>query len=186
MPSTAGFVYIIESPSANDILEERTEGKALSEFLRLAQIPYHYNLVTNQETFYISLGKRLVNIWQHFNIPPILHFSMHGSNEGVVLTDDTSISWVNLWTLLEPLNKLMEGGLLICMSSCFGSFGYQMAISENQEMPFWALVGNNYSVSWSDAAVAYFTFYHLFFKGISVEDCVMRMKIASDDNDFEV
>lgn len=42
---TAGFVHIIESPSANDILEERTEGKALGEFLRLAKIPYCYNLV---------------------------------------------------------------------------------------------------------------------------------------------
>lgn len=85
-----------------------------------------------------------------------------------------------------PLNNAMQGGLLICMSSCFGGAGCRMAVHEGTDQPFWALVGNTESASWHDAAVAYVTFYHLFFKGFSVVECVERMKSASNDSNFIV
>jgi hypothetical protein len=180
-----GFVHIIESPSANDILDGRTEGSALSEILNLAKIPHSYNLVTNLETFSLALSTRLLEAFNIWKLPPILHLSMHGDEQGVGLTNDTALSWDNLRELLAPLNNEMGGGLLICMSSCFGSNGIKMAMHESTDQPFWALVGNNSSVSWEDAAVAYVTFYHLFFKGIPVAQCVERMKWASNDDRFE-
>jgi len=61
-----------------------------------------------------------------------------------------------------------------------------MAMHEEKDYPFWALVGNSQSALWSDAAVAYITFYHLFFKGIAVEQCVDRMRVASGDDNFMV
>ncbi|MBD2741555.1 hypothetical protein [Coleofasciculus sp. FACHB-1120] len=181
-----GFVYIIESPSARDLLDGRTEGRALSEVLSLAEIPHWYSLVTTQETFDTALNKRLVEAWEHFRQPPILHLSMHGNNVGVALTNDTFLLWAELRELLIPLTNFMEGGLLICMSSCFGSFGRLMAMHEDADYPFRALVGNNSSVSWSDAAVAYVTFYHLLFKGMSIEQCVERMILASGNDKFDV
>ena len=181
-----GFVHIIESPSANDLLDGRTEGRALSEILSLAKIPHFYSLATSWETFNTALDTRLIKAYDHFQQPPILHLSMHGDQEGVGLTDNTFISWAELQELLTPLTNAMQGGLLICMSSCFGSSGCRMAMHEGTAQPFWALVGNNYSVSWEDAAVAYVTFYHLLFKGIPVEQCVDRMKSASNDHNFEV
>ena len=186
MTIQSGFVHIIESPSADDLLDGRTEGRALSEVLNLAKIPYCYNLAINLETFNAAVDTRLIEAFEYFNQPPILHLSMHGNQEGVVLTDNTFISWANLQTLLAPLTNAMEGGLLICMSSCFGSTGCLMATHRDADQPFWALVGNNRSVSWEDAAVAYVTFYHLFFKGIPVEECVERMKLASNDDNFGV
>ncbi|MEG3876701.1 hypothetical protein QT972_04850 [Microcoleus sp. herbarium7] len=186
MTIQSGFVHIIESPSADDLLDGRTEGRALSEVLNLAKIPYCYNLAINLETFNAALDTRLIEAFEYFKQPPILHLSMHGNQDGVVLTDNTFISWANLQTLLAPLTNAMEGGLLICMSSCFGSTGCLMAMHRDADQPFWALVGNNNSVSWEDAAVAYVTFYHLFFKGIPVEECVERMKLASNDHNFVV
>jgi hypothetical protein len=186
MNMQSAFVHIIESPSANDLLDGRTEGRSLSEILNLAGTPYCYNLVTNLETFDIALNKRLLDAFKKgkCQLAPILHLSMHGDENGIALTDDTVLSWDNLRELLTPLNNEMEGGLLICISSCFGSNGIKMAMHDTDQ-PFWALVGNNSSVSWEDAAVAYVTFYHLFFKGILVEQCVERMKWASNDNRFD-
>lgn len=60
-----------------------------------------------------------------------------------------------------------------------------MAMHEEESQPFWALVGNTQAAAWSDAAVGYISFYHNFFKGIPVETCVDRMKVASGDDNFE-
>ena len=181
---TQGFVYVIESPADTDLLDGRTEGRSLCEALRLANIPHWYSLVTTSKTFEDSLGSRLSEALSRFNKPPILHLSMHGNNEGVALTNDEFLTWENLRRSLTPLTNAMAGGLLICMSSCFGGAGCRMAMHEEKDHPFWALVGNSGSALWSDAAVAYITFYHLFFKGIPVEQCVERMCNASGDNNF--
>lgn len=187
--TTSLFVYIIESPSAEDLLEERAEGRVLSEMLDLAGIPYSYNLVTNAETWNIALGSRLQDAYNDYpGRVPILHLSMHGNDDksGVVLTDNTVFLWNQLKKELTPLNNQMEGSLLICMSSCFGAYGRRMAQDNSTDYPFYALVGSNNEVYWEDAAVAYITFYHLLFKGISIDDCVDKMKLASHNNDFGV
>lgn len=181
-----GFVYVIESPSDDDLLDGRTEGRSLCEALRLAEIPHWYSLVTTSKTFEESIGRRLSEALSRFNQPPIIHLSMHGNNDGVALTNGEFLSWENLRRSLAPLTNAMNGGLLICMSSCFGSSGCRMAMHEENDQPFWALVGNATSALWADAGVAYITFYHLFFKDIPVEQCVERMRLASGDNNFMV
>lgn len=181
-----GFVHIIESPSPGDLLDGRTEGRALSEALRLADIPHCYNLATNKESLRGALGERLVQAWKHFNQPPILHLSMHGNTEGVALTSEEFISWHDLRGELLPLLEAMQGALLITMSACGGGAAFRMAMYDDDKVPFWALVGNAADVVWSDAAVAYIAFFHLFFKGRTVEACVEGMRSASGNPTFLV
>ena len=180
-----GFVYVIESPSDADLLDGRTEGRSLCEALRLAEIPRWYSLVTTSKTFEESIGGRLSEALSQRRLPPIIHLSMHGNNDGIGLTNGDFISWEDLRKLLAPLTNAMNGGLLICMSSCFGSAGCRMAMHEDSDQPFWALVGNKASAVWADAGVAYITFYHLFFKNFPVEECVNRMRLASGDPNFD-
>ena len=61
-----------------------------------------------------------------------------------------------------------------------------MAMYEDDQEPFWALVGNTANTAWADAAVGYITFYHLFFKGQDVFTCVNAMQVASADSNFVV
>lgn len=179
-----GFVHIVESPSAKELLDGRTEGRVLGEALALAGIPHCYSLVTNTVTLREALHDRLVVAWRAHGEPPILHRSLHGNSKGVALTDDTFITWEDLGAELTPPMKAMEGGLLTCMSSCFGSSGCRMAMHTRKDKVFWALVGNRARLSLRDSAVAYVTFYHLFFKGLSLEECVTRMRLASANADF--
>lgn len=179
-----GFVHIIESPSSIDLLEDRTEGRSLREALALAGICHWYSLATDGDTLLRALGERLVQAWQYHQLPPIVHFSMHGDQNGVALTSGDALSWHQLRRILLPLTRAMQGGLLICMSSCLGSLGCRMAMYTDNEPPFWALVGNSGSPSWADAAVGYITFYHLFFKGVPLQMCVDSMKVASGDQNF--
>jgi hypothetical protein len=155
--------------------------------LGLAGIQYCYNLATTRDSLTAAIGTRLVNAWQGFNRPPILHLSMHGNQRGVALTDGDFLTWHELRTLLLPLLRVQNGGLLICMSCCQGGSGVQMAMyEEDQEPAFWALVGSTRDAHLHDSAVAYITFYHLFFKDKSVIDCVEAMKVASGDTNFAI
>jgi hypothetical protein len=181
------FVHIIESPSAADLLTDQIEGRALCGALQIARIPHRYNLASNLETFRLALSERLIQAIHEFESDrrkPILHLSMHGNEQGVGLTDSSFLSWSDLQRELQPLLNAMQGGLLICMSSCFGSSGCRIAMHDSKDHPFWALVGNSSSVEWSDAAIAYITFYHHFFKGRDIDHCVMNMRVASGDNNF--
>lgn len=181
-----GFVYIIESPSKYDILDRRVEGDMLSEAFDLIGIPYSYSLIVDKETLVEALSSRLVDACSHhYPQVPILHFSLHGDKDNIGLTSDESLSWHDLRHLLLPLKRWMQGGLIICMSSCFGFSGCRMAMYNDNEPSFYALVGNTHSTTWADSAVAYINFYHRLFKGASVEESVMAMRSGSGDNNFD-
>lgn len=179
-----GFVHIIESPSGIDLLDGRTEGRVLSEALRVAGIPHCYNLASDKQMLLEALGNRLASAWKSHNRLPMLHLSMHGNNDGVQLTSGEFLTWHELRNALLPAIRAMQGGLLVCMSSCFGLSGCRMAMYSDEEPPFWALVGNSGSATWADAAIAYVSFYHLFFKGFPLTTCVDSMKVASGDYQF--
>ena len=180
------FVNVIESPSSADLLDGRTEGRMLIESLNLAQIPNAYSLVTDRETLVTALEVRLREAARYHNKIPIMHFSMHGNAEGIQLTDGTFVAWGELRDLLSPLMQATQGTLLICMSSCAGNAGARMAMTAERQPNFWALVGNTGEATWSDAAIAFSSFYHLFFKDLDINVCVDSMKVASADHNFVI
>jgi hypothetical protein len=181
-----GFVHIIESPSPSDLLDGRTEGRALSEAMRLADIPHWYSLAVDRASLREALGPRLGLAYETLQKLPIVHLSMHGNADGIALTNGEFLSWHDLRTELLPLLRIMRGTLLICLSSCSGGSGCRMAMYEDAETPFWALVGNSMDTRWADAAIAYITFYHLFFKDQDVASCVEAMRVASGDPNFVI
>lgn len=178
------FVAVIESPASQDLLDGRTEGRALCEALSLADIPHSYSLATERAMLQQALGDRLRAAARHHGKVPIIHLSMHGNVHGLQLTNGDFLSWLELRNELIPLLRATRGTLLVCMSSCFGNAGCLMAMHDDDEPTFWALVGNTASATWSDAAVAYISFYHLFFKGFDLPICVNSMKVASGDHNF--
>jgi hypothetical protein len=178
------FVHIIESPSSNDLLNGDTQGRVLDEAFRLAGIPSKYNLVTNLETFKEALSTRLDSACSELEGFPILHFVMHGDAEGIQLTNGEDITWKDLNKLITPYKKYMGGWSIICMSTCEGYYAKSMDENIDNVPPLFALIGNTSKIEYSDAAVAYITFYHLLFKGIDIGHCVESMKVASGDENF--
>ena len=177
------FVYIVESPSDVDMLDGRSEGHLLTEALSLTGIKSVYKMAVSRETFVRSLRGELVDAVKEVNRSPILHLSAHGDHRGIQLTDKTFVSWQKLREVLLPINQVMNGQLLVCMSSCKGFQGLQMAMY-TEDLPFFGLVGNTETPSWGDTAVAFVTFYHLLFKGVVVPDAVLAMRSASGDDKF--
>jgi hypothetical protein len=186
MPNNiTAFVHIIESPSPKDLLEERTEGRALSKMLKAAAIPHEHSLTIDRATFEEALSDRLMEAWKRHGCIPILHLSMHGNADGVQLGTGEFVTWHDLRQLLLPLVRQMQGSLLLCLSSCYGVSACRMAMYTDAEPHFWALVSHCGAVSWRDATFAFSSFYHLFFKGFDLNTCVDSMKVASGNHEFQ-
>ena len=178
------FVALIESPSADDLMDGRTEGKSLCSALELAAIPHSYRLAVTSDTLSKCLQSQLLEISREKQKLPILHISAHGNANGIGLADGTYVSWVQLRTLIAWLNVEMNGNLLICMSSCGGAGAGAMAFHTDEEPPYWKLIGNVGDVIWSDSSVGFTAFYHNLFKYGDVDLAYNAMCIASGNHDF--
>jgi hypothetical protein len=182
------FVHIIESPSATDLYHNLRAGDLLSKAIRLNQIPCASRLTINLEAFIAALRIGLSEEMQvNSNLVPVLHISAHGYDEGIEFSSGEVITWDQLRHLLKPINKALNGGLLLCMSTCKGYSGSRMAMFLDQDdHPFFAIVGNSERPSWPETAVAFTTFYHLIANGHFIIDSVNAMRIASGNQFFFV
>lgn len=182
------FVYIIESPSAMNIYQGVSEGDLLMKAILLDGIPCVVKCVVNKDVFLqaftVGLSEMMDN---NIGLIPIIHISAHGNSEGIQLTSQDIITWGELKAFLSPINKILQGCLIVCMSCCEGYSGIRMAMfTEDQELPYFALIGNAGSPLWSDTAVAYATFYHQIAKGERVTNAVESMRVASGDGRFYI
>ncbi|NJR76046.1 MAG: hypothetical protein HC773_25500 [Scytonema sp. CRU_2_7] len=182
--SLNAFVYIIESPGDFDLLNGQIEGQALTNSLNLCRIRSTYSLVCNRRTFLEAITNRLINARNHYDCPPILHFSMHGAEGGIGLTDGDFISWDELRELLTQLNTRLGFLPLICFSSCYGINSWTMEYNNQAISSFAAILGHSGELFWSNSAVAYITFYNRLFYGSPIEQAVEAMKAAIGDNNF--
>jgi len=178
------FVYIIESPSPKDFLNGKTEGQALTQMLDIAGIPQTYRVATNLAMFREAMDVKLGEALKHHHKYPILHLSMHGNQTGVGFTSGELLTWHQLQENLQPLISAMTGSLIICMSSCFGSFGNQMAMYDDDAPTFYALIGNENTIPVFDAALSYSSFYRLLFGGHTVDICMQGMRGATQNDNF--
>jgi len=180
------FVYIVESPSALDLYNGRHEGTMLRQSLQLSQISAIDHLAVTKEAFKAALLIGLPEAMKlHSALIPIIHISAHGDDNGLQLADGSRIDWHELKVLLQPINKALNGFLLVCMSCCKGYFGVRMAMEiHDEDAPFFALIGNHDSPTWSETSIGFCTLYHLVNKGETVMDAVKCMNAAAGVTSF--
>jgi hypothetical protein len=193
------MVFIIESPSAADLLQETKEGEILSKALSLSGISCRYFLVANKETLDISfqrIGEDIKNSGNPLTTLPFIHLSSHGNQNGFALTSKEFITWEEFAGTLIRLNKsigyidlskkLRISKIVLCMSVCEGLSIKKISILRPK--PFQAVVGNSFPVYWSDALTAFIVFYHnAIIKKVSTRESVKRMNMGSGiENDFDL
>lgn len=183
------FVFLVDSPSHNDLYGGYSIGMALRDALKALRIPCIYTLTTNKENFQLALTTRLPESIQqmqpftHINAIPFVHLCMHGAPMGVGLTDGSFLSWQDLRNLLLSHNWVKGHDPYVCMASCNGFNATNMANAF--DTAFSALIGNTGEVLQSDVTVAYMSFYnHLVYKMASFDQAVQAMRYASGDHNF--
>jgi len=164
-------VYIIESPSIEDVEAGRNEGGALGKILELATIDNEVFTISNLDEFKgaLKIIAEEVNEIKGKLGAVHLHFSMHGSDGGITLTDGTFMDWSNLHEILKEFNDSikyieMPNGLKIAptylsFSVCKG-FSARAIKELGDESPYTSLIGPTESVEWSDSLLAFSIFFH--------------------------
>lgn len=183
------YVFLVDSPSHNDLLYGNSIGMGLRDALRAIRIPCYYFLATNRDNFNSTLQSQLsmsINQMQQnpgVDAVPFIHLCMHGWQGGVGLTDGTNITWQELRNLLYVHSDIKGFDPFLCMASCEGMGAMNMANAF--DCAFNIVVGNEGAVFQSDVTVAYLAFYNqLIFKGASVHQAVEIMKASSGDSRF--
>lgn len=169
-------VYIVESPSPEDCLDGRQEGKTLMQALQLAGTTVDYYNVVNRECL-VQCFKRIEGSMSYdewVDTAPYLYLSAHGDKDGIRLTSGEDISWPDLARLLKEMGKVRKY-LALCMSTCAGFHAIQMVMASDDD-PCYALVGPGTQVQWEESLTAYITFFHLLTrKGFSAWDAAKAM-----------
>jgi hypothetical protein len=178
------FVYGVESPSAGDFYVNRGGAAVLVPALSLAGVVFRSRTVINRDQFLLALRADLVEQARHYpSLVPFVQITAHGDDKGFNLSDGTEITWQELRDVLLPVNRVYDGLLTLCMSSCQGATGVKAAMADG-ELPFLAVIGPLRDVIWSDAVVAYLTFYNLLRKGRTVSEAVDGMNAAIAEKEF--
>lgn len=199
-------VVVIESPAPGDILDDRTEGEALTKALRLAGIPSEYFRAINKSTFEESFHRSAGLGWsargtfqdgrvEHTIFVPFIHISCHGNENGLALTSGEFVPWCELRQYLlsfaNAINIVSDGQdshswVSLTISACKGWNGYKM-FHEGPPYPCFAVVGPHQDVDWCDSLIAFLTyFHHLIYKDSDVLVAVTRMNAALGSNQFRL
>jgi hypothetical protein len=196
-------IYIIESQRDSDILVNRTEGKALSASLDLAEIPNKYYQVVSEKMLDECLSlitKEIIELRKTNSlVAPYLHFSTHGNEDGIMLTDKTFINWESLSSYIDYMNSKIgfmkhpnrpdfQISLLnLCFSVCQG-YNAKKIQGDSEDNKYVFIIGPTTSVDWSDSLIAFLTFYHqVFYKQKKAKEALLQMnKAAGLDDIFNI
>jgi hypothetical protein len=186
------FVYIVESPGADDIFDGRSEGEALAASLKIVQRPHATRTAITRDQFRRAFslnpadGGVGLEVQRHNGAIPLVHLSMHGNQHGVGLADGSFLSWANLFEELDELNASIPAGIHLGLSSCHGYHALKQRFPNGTKPPF-AVVGTPDLLPWADGLVAFTTYYHLWFRGdVSWSDTIGAMRAASGHASFDV
>lgn len=145
-------VFIVESVDLDDEVEDRFEGKMLTEMLRLGgKKPLYFYVRTKREL------KEALRLFEKSDYR-YLHLSCHGNDESICTTLD-QVSFPELGALLNPY--LEERRLF--MSSC-ETVNDQLARAVMQGSGCFSVSGPTEEVDFDKAAILWASFYHLAFK----------------------
>lgn len=200
-------VFIIESSSARDVLDARSEGETLCAGLRLAQIHAVHYRVYNRDALKEAFRRIIRETRTRANIVPgqqvrktlivpNFHFSAHGNAEGIGLTSGEFLTWAELRSalleyarttgLVSDGDKVPVAAMEVVFSACEGLNARKM-FGFGKPFPCVVVVGPTVPVTWPEALTAFLTFYHLTIaKRMKPDDAVSVMNAAAGlDNVFQ-
>ena len=113
-------IYIIESLADDEI----KTGKYLYEDLfhhndKNNEYGFEYQTIKNAYGLKIYLELILFEI-KSKSLLPIIHFEMHGGNEGIQLSSGEIIQWNDVAVILQKINIELKNKLVVVFALCYG------------------------------------------------------------------
>lgn len=174
-------IYIIESFSLIDIIRGYDEGEFLEELLRRLQLPFKREKPGDLKSFENVINGSFRKFYRKNGRKVVLHISMHGNRNGIVLSNKSIVSWEHLSKLL---NNICQGNLVLYLSACISIFAKDMVFRSSS--PFDYLICNHGKVKNDEAIIASSVLYHKLSLGSDIGTIANAMRIASSNESFEI
>lgn len=179
-PFEFSHVYVIESLGPderktgtelfNDVIRKRMMQRGSENLCELIEI-------NSKSAFLLALETiRQAEIHQLAN--PIIHFEMHGDENGLQLINNETITWDELQFYLLQLNGICQNNLFVTMATCKGGYIFK-AINPAGWSPFWGFVGPFDIVSFGEVIENYSAFYDEFLQSC---DFNLAIEALNDSN----
>lgn len=193
-------VYIIESPTSDEISKGINEGAGLSKAFASSGIDHKLYNVADVSGLRSAIEEITTDVSQiKFRLAAVtIHISMHGNDEGIGLTSGDFVTWKDLAELLRILfakafiPREVYGirlcPLTLCFSTCHGLSAERINdYTTEDESLFQYIVGPVEAVTWANAEKAFVEFHRhtLDGKGSSKEAVRIMNTVAHLDNVFQ-
>jgi hypothetical protein len=171
-------VFVIESPSASDHFAGTLEGRGLCELFRLSRVPYAYRSVVDQS--HLEWALRIVMSGS----ARYVHFSCHGDEKGIFLTDGTHLSWREFHDLVwNECDKALKGKV-VTFSACLVGCGVEQLLEWHSTFCS-NIIAPSRKIEWAEGLAAFSGFYLRARRGTSLGDDVAVMNEIVGPGTFE-
>lgn len=154
-------ILFIESRSDVDIYDDRNEGNTLKKILALQGVHTKNFEIVNR-----GMLTKALKVAQRGHMKYV-HISAHGTDKGIILTDEEFITWRDFDQIAWPILR----DKCICFSSCSVGTGVTELFRYHKSFCN-AIIAPTRDITWSEGLVAYSAFYHRaqFFEKSSGQD----------------
>ncbi len=115
------------------------------------------------------------------SIYPIIRLEMHGSINGIEVTNGQIVNWFELQNRLIELNILCKCNLFLTMATCFGGYIYS-TIKPNLRTLFWGFIGLYEEVSFGETLHNFKAFYDEFIESLNINNAVILLNKSNPNN----
>lgn len=173
-------ILIIDLLSNNEFQTARRLDDNLSAF-----IPAH-----QRTHIKIHSKKKLLEILEQIKseeIPrgmkPIIHIEGHGSEQLLLLPDNSSITWPHLYESLTGINTLLNNKLILFIATCYG-FHYINTLSILQSTPTFFLISPSNIIDSNTIEIGASIFYKTLFKTKDLDSSVKKLNDYNPSFEF--
>lgn len=174
-----GRVHIVEALDPDDFYNRRLDGHAASEILKILDVVTEYRIAFTKTLVAQAITEAANSESQ------VLHFSSHGNNTGVFLTDGKKLSWNAFVELIEPVAGPEKA---LVMATCGGGDNeLTKALAAAGVVFGWVFGSTANTVTFSDSCLAWSILYNrLFDHGFERSALMTTLKAinAAIDGDF--
>lgn len=101
-----------------------------------------------------------------------IHVIAHGNTRGLVIGPTDFVSWRDFGTALVPINRALNGQLIVNMTSCKGIHGIKGGDLATDRDPFFGILGVNHDLEFTEALTLNERVYRLWFGGMAINEIV--------------
>lgn len=151
----------------DDIIRWRTSNSLVAE---IQNISNRIELIAYLKHIYDGIKSGLV---------PLIHFETHGYKEGIQLSNNELISWLDLVPYFRSINLSTKNNLFVSMAACKGG-NIQFCVKITEPSPFRGFIGPMEDVGEMDMLASFSDFFNVLLRENDVEKGIAALNQAAN------